>query len=427
MFVLPRGAGLALLTIAAVWASHGTASAAKLKTLYSFCKLADCADGRQPDGHIIRDTSGNLFGTTPSGGSNDAGTVFEVAPDGTESVVANICTKTQCPDGELPGSGVIMDTAGNLYGTALRGGFNGAGVVFELVANPGRTAWTYEVLYRFCAKGCADGQGPNGLTYQGQASGALYDGTSPLYGTTTFGGVNNFGVAFSLTPRGKNWKYRDIHDFCTPDCTSDGMMPQAEMTMDASGALFGTTSAGGDANNGGTVFALKPKRKGAFAETILYRFCAVAGCADGSTPFAGLTQDAAGDLLGVTSSGGQSGEDSVAFKLVPKGAHSQYSVLHTFCSVSGCADGSAPQVPLTLDASGNLFGDTVSGGNVNDGGVIFSLTPRYHTLYTFCAKPSCGDGANPAAQLLLDASGNLTGTTTGGGANGQGTVYTLSP
>jgi len=428
MSVSTRGAGMVLLTIAAAWASHGTASAAKLKTLYSFCKLADCADGRQPDGHLIRDASGNVFGTTPSGGSNDAGTVFEVAPDGTESVVANICTKTQCPDGELPGSGVIMDTAGNLYGTALRGGFKSAGVVFELVANSGRTAWTYEVLYRFCANGCTDGEGPNGLTYQGQASGVLYDGASPLYGTTTFGGANNFGVAFSLTPHGKGWRYRDIHDFCTPDCTSDGMMPQAEMTMDASGALFGTTSAGGDANNGGTVFALKPKRKGAFAETILYRFCEVSGCADGSTPFAGLTQDAAGDLLGVTSSGGQSGEDSVAFKLVPKGAHSRYSLLYTFCSVSGCADGSAPQVPLTLDASGNLFGDTVSGGNVDDdGGVIFSLTPRYHTLYTFCAKPSCSDGANPAAQLLLDTSGNLTGTTTGGGANGQGTVYTLSP
>ncbi len=425
MSILLRGAGLALL--AAAMLPNGTASAATLTTLYSFCKTSGCPDGRQPDGRLVRDASGNLFGAASAGGTNDGGAVFELTPDGTETVLANLCTKTNCPDGDSPENGVIMDTAGNLYGTAFHGGRNQAGVVFELVANAGRTAWTYKVIYRFCVVDCADGEGPNGLAYQGQASGALYDGTSPLYGTTIFGGANHLGVAFSLTPHRKKWKYKDIHDFCTPDCTTDGEMPEAEMTVDAAGNLFGTTASGGDANNGGTVFELKPKRKGAFAETILYRFCEETACHDGSNPFAGVTLDATGNLFGVTSSGGQSGENSTAFRLIPKGAHSKYSLLYTFCSVSGCADGSQSESPLTLDASGTLYGTTVGGGNDNGGGVLFSLAPQYHTLYTFCSQASCADGAQPVSPLLIDGSGDLTGTTTGGGAHGQGTVYVLTP
>jgi uncharacterized repeat protein (TIGR03803 family) len=417
----------ALLIAAASFLHGGGASAYTIKTLYNFCTAANCADGSGPDGPLVRDGSGNLFGTASAGGANDGGTVFELAPDGTETVIANICAKTSCPDGQLPTSGVIMDMAGNLYGTALRGGLQQSGVVFELIANPARTAWKYKALHHFCQPSCAAGQSPNGLTYQGQASGALYDGASPLFGTTTFGGANDGGTAFSLTPRGRKWKYEDIHDFCN-GCTGDGSMPEAAMIEDAAGNLYGTTNSGGTANNGGTIFELRPRTKNKWVETVLYQFCPAAFCADGSSPQAPLILDAAGNLLGTTSSGGQTGEHNTVFKLVPKGVHSKYSVLYTFCSLQNCADGSGSNAALTLDGSGNLFGPTTSGGDPDsNGGVLFALNPDYRTLYTFCALTSCHDGAQPVSPLLPDGSGELTGMTVNGGTHGQGEVFELTP
>ena len=432
MTIVLRDAGrcAALLIAAASFLHGGGASAYTLKTLYNFCAAANCADGSEPSGPLVRDEAGNLFGTASAGGANDGGTVFELAPDGTETVIANICAKTPCPDGQLPASGVIMDTAGNLYGTALRGGPQQSGVVFELIANPARTAWKYKVLHHFCQPSCAAGQSPNGLTYQGQASGALYDGTSPLYGTTAFGGANDGGVAFSLTPRGRKWKIADIHDFCNPTahCGGEGSMPQAALVEDASGDLYGTTSFGGTSNNGGTIFELRHKRANKWAETILYAFCPADFCSDGSDPMAPLILDAAGNLLGTTSSGGQNGEHNTVFKLVPRGAHSHYSVLYAFCMLQNCADGSGSEAALTLDGSGNLFGTTLSGGDPDsDGGVVFALNPDYHTLYTFCAQASCHDGAQPVSPLLLDGSGDLTGMTVNGGTHGQGEVFELMP
>ena len=430
MFILLRDASrcAALLIAAASFLHGGGASAYTIKTLYNFCAAAACADGSQPDGPLVRDGSGNLFGTTTEGGANDGGTVFELKPDGTQTVIASFCTPTGCPQGSLPSGGVIMDTNGNLYGTLVRGGFSSSGTIYELIPNAAHTKWRFKLLYRFCAQvGCPDGEGPSGLTYAGQASGAAYDGTSPLFGTTIFGGAHDGGAAFSLTPHGRKWKFSDIHDFCN-GCTGDGSMPEAAMIEDAAGNLYGTTDAGGTANNGGTIFELKHRTKNKWAETVLYQFCPAAFCADGSSPQAPLILDAAGNLFGATTSGGQDGDHNVVFKLVPRGVHSRYSVLYTFCSLQNCADGSGSEAALTLDGSGNLFGATLSGGDPDsDGGVVFALNPNYHTLYTFCALTSCHDGAQPASPLLLDGAGDLIGMTTNGGTHGQGEVFELTP
>ncbi len=133
-------------------------------------------------------------------------------------------------------------------------------------------------------------------------------------------------------------------------------MPQAALVEDASGNLYGTTSTGGTSNNGGTIFELKHKRANKWVETILYQFCPAQFCSDGSDPMAPLILDAAGNLLGTTSSGGQNGEHNTVFKLAPRGVHSHYSVLYTFCMLQNCADGSGSNAALTLDGSGNLFG-----------------------------------------------------------------------
>ncbi len=200
-----RGVSLsAALLIAAASFLHGSgASAYTIKTLYNFCGKAMCADGSGPGGPLVRDEAGNLFGTTSGGGTNDGGTVFELAPDGTETVIANLCAQTNCPDGQSPRAASSWIWRETSMAPALRGGPEQSGVVFELIANPARTAWKYKALFHFCQPSCAAGQSPNGLTYQGQASGALYDGTSPLYGTTEFGGANDGGIVFSLTPHGR--------------------------------------------------------------------------------------------------------------------------------------------------------------------------------------------------------------------------------
>jgi uncharacterized repeat protein (TIGR03803 family) len=141
--------------------------------------------------------------------------------------------------------------------------------------------------------------------------------------------------------------------------------------MDGAGNLYGTTSAGGG-TFGGVVFKLAPDG----TETVLYSFCSQSGCADGSDPEAGLIMDGAGNLYGTTYSGGSAGfaGRGVVFRLAPDGTE---TVLYSFCSQSNCADGSYPEAGLIMDGAGNLYGTTVSGGSTSGAGpgVVFMVTP----------------------------------------------------
>jgi uncharacterized repeat protein (TIGR03803 family) len=215
---------------------------------------------------------------------------------------------------------------------------------------------------------------------------------------------------------------RVLYSFCEQTNCADGANPMAGLVFDQKGNLYGTTSAGGSGIHGqwGAVFKLTPEGK----ETPLYSFCEQNGCSDGALPYAGLVLDEKGNLYGTTLEGGARGY-GVVFKLTPKGRE---RVLYSFCAQSNCADGGWPSAGLIFDQKGNLYGTTVGGGT-NGQGVVFKLTPKGKetVLHSFCALKSsqndCADGSVPYAGLVLDQEGNLYGTTLSGGANNSNACY----
>src|SRR6185312_4917897 len=172
---------------------------------------------------------------------------------------------------------LVIDVNGNLYGVTSFGGANGEGVAFELSPNADRTAWTFSILHNFCSVGgfnCTDGRTPApnaGLTYSGAASGVLYDGVSPLYGTAYGGGGHGYGVIFELLPSESrtSWTQNVLYSFCAQASCTDGSYPAAAILVDGTGNLFGTTWSGGG-HGQGAVFELSPTGGGAWSETVLY-------------------------------------------------------------------------------------------------------------------------------------------------------------
>jgi uncharacterized repeat protein (TIGR03803 family) len=392
-----------------------------MDVLYSFCAQQGCPDGDQPYGGVTLLSSRKLVGTTGFGGKYN-GTVFALDDRrGTWTLksLKSFCVGTppSCQPDEGPSVTLVADTNDNLYGTVYFGGANDQGGVFELEAKGGNK-YALHYLYSFSG---SDGSGPWELSYAGQNTGARYNGTSPLYGTTIAGGAGNSGTVFSLTPVGGKWNFATLWNFCAAGC-SDGALPRGGVIVDPSGNLFGTTSYEGP-NNGDAIFELS-NAQGAWDETTLYAFCSAANCSDGSGPFAGLAEDAAGNLYGTTYFGGNA-NDGVVFKFGTGG----YSVLHQFCSQGGCTDGSEPAAAVTLDTAGDIFGTAGrGGGGGGDGnyGVVFEIANgRYKRVYSFCAANGCSDGGYPYGTLALDARGRIYGTTQYGGAHGLGEVYRL--
>ncbi|MDB6059043.1 MAG: hypothetical protein JWO95_2887, partial [Verrucomicrobiales bacterium] len=186
-----------------ICADHSVAGSKTVTTLHSFCALNNCADGQVPLSSVVMDGAGNLYGTANNGGdfNNNAGTVYRLVHNDSGgwdfSVIHTFCSEDQsCPDGVVPEGKLVADMSGNLYGTTYAGGRFGRGVVFELLPNSKKTNWKLKVLYDFCTlQQCVDGRSPGfSLTYPGASSGAIYDGASPLYGQTQFGGDSNHGA-----------------------------------------------------------------------------------------------------------------------------------------------------------------------------------------------------------------------------------------
>jgi uncharacterized repeat protein (TIGR03803 family) len=232
------------LTVASLVPRSGAQPTAAETVLYSFCARGpSCVDGLGPNGGLIMDAAGQLYGTTFNGGVYDnAGTVFALTPNAaetkwTETVLHSFCAETDCIDGSSPSGGLILDKAGQLYGTTGYGGANnsagcsgsGCGTVFELTPNAAKRKWTVTVLYSFCARGreqCADGAGPNGDL--------IMDKAGNLYGTTPGGGANchgsdeyGCGVVFELTPNAAktNWTETVLYSFCNKTNCTDGSYP----------------------------------------------------------------------------------------------------------------------------------------------------------------------------------------------------------
>jgi len=395
-----------------LWAGWATILGAQtLTTLHSF----DATDGDQPASPLTQAANGGLYGTTESGGQSNGGgggTFFSITPSGAlTTVFAFPCNEITCPDSAGPRGPVIQATDGSFYGTTW-GGDVTAGTVFKITPNGALTT-----LYKFCSQpDCLDGDWPS----DGVVEGA--DGN--FFGTTPVGGIRDdcdgyyCGTIFKITAGGT---LTTIHEFCEQGRCPDGNQPAAGLALGPDGNLYGTTYYGGIPIFGyGTVFKITPS--GTLAT--LYDFCIQSFCMDGAYPAGTLTLGSDGEFYGTTSQGGLNGCGYFAggcgtvFKITPRGA---LTTLHVF----DLTDGEFPGAALVQDSSGNFYGTTSEGGAYN-GGTIFKITPdgTFATLYNFCSQPNCADG-DDSNGLVQDTNGVFYGTTSNGGANGFGTVFSL--
>jgi uncharacterized repeat protein (TIGR03803 family) len=336
------------------------AAKAREKSLYSF-KAGD--DGAFPQGEVVIDAQGNIFGVAESGGGSGCGgggcgVVFKLARGGSETVLHAFASGD---DGAFPIAGPVMNSAGDLYGVTLNGGAQcGCGAIYKIAPNGAES-----IVYAF--KGGKDGASPLGRL--------ALDAKGNLYGTTSAGGVdcNGFGVGcgtvFKFEPA--TGKHKVLYSFAGGG--SDGVYPAAGVTLGKDGAFYGTAANGGVDCDGagqgcGVVYRVTTKGD----EKVLYAF---AGGAAGANPAGGVAMDADGALWGTTNNGGIDCDGSgagcgVAYKLSPDGT---VTTLHVF---KGGEDGAYPRATLYLDGLGGAYGTTVEGGGENDGGVVFRVDSK---------------------------------------------------
>ncbi|HXM61564.1 MAG TPA: choice-of-anchor tandem repeat GloVer-containing protein [Terriglobales bacterium] len=384
--------------------------------LYSF---AGGSDPKLPYGGLVLDKAGNLYGTTEFGGTNNQGTVFEIIANTngswTESVLYNF---TGGEDGGQPYGSLTFDSSGNLYGTTNFGGSTncnlGCGTVFELT--PGSGGWTESVLYTF--SGDSDGREPYARL--------LFDAAGNLYGTTLLGGnvtsacSSGCGTVFKLTHGSSGWTESVIYAF---EGGTDGASPYDGLAFDAAGNLYGSTYAGGTSSSG-AIFKLAPGSS-AWTESVIHSFN---GGYDGANPYGDLILDAAGNLYGTTFQGGHYGYGMV-FELSPTPKRGwKERLLHGFANTPA----GNPVAGLLMDAAGNLYGTTMLGiteTSCGGGcGALFKLTPGTGGNWTYKVVHDFGkgtDGYHPSGDLILDSTGNLYGTTQAGGAQGSGMVFEI--
>jgi uncharacterized repeat protein (TIGR03803 family) len=364
---------------------YTTASASVAQVVtpgYSVSTLAtfNSTNGTAPEGGLIMDSSGNLYGVTRAAGTNGDGTLFEIA-QGSNTITT--LASFNGSNGRYPSAGLFMDSIGNLYGTTSSGGASGYGTVFELA----RGSNTITALTSF-----------NGT---GTSAGVILDPSGNLYGTTADGGVYNDGTIFELAKGSST-----ITTLASFD-GSNGADPETGLVMDPSGNLYGTTVDGGVFNsNDGTIFELA---KGSSTITTLASF----NGSNGANPNTVLVMDQSGNLYGVTNAGGAHGDGSV-FELA-KGSRS-IMVLASFNGLVGSLSG------LILDSSGNLYGTTYYGGSAGLG-TVFEVGAGNGAITTLASFVGAnGEYANGG--LTLDKRGNLYGTTSSS-SSGDGTIFEL--
>jgi uncharacterized repeat protein (TIGR03803 family) len=382
------------------------------------------SDGNLSKGKLVFDEQGNLYGTTAEGGDAGVGTVFELSPAGkgewTETILYSFCSQPECSDGSYPEAGLIFDSVGNLYGTTENGG-TVWGTVFKLSPPSQGGPWIETVLYTFGGNTTGDGCYPEGKL--------LFDTKGNLYGTTSQcgGGSISAGTVFELTPVGDGtWQEVVLHRFCSDSKCRDGADPNAGVTFDTAGNLYGTTYAGGGGGGigFGTVYELSPGVGGAWTESVLHVFGQNA-----SHPMSAINMDESGNLYGTANSGGLgsqrcfSGNQTCGgvFKLTKVGGEWK-DLLFQFDGQNG----GNPTAGVSLAIQRNIaFGTTAYGGT---GGTVYKFDSTKETvLYNFCSQPNCADGSVPMTALIADTSGHLYGTTQEGGPYGQGVVFEVTP
>jgi uncharacterized repeat protein (TIGR03803 family) len=385
------------------------------------------ADGAVPYAGLTMDKSGNLYGTAAFGGAADSGTVFKLSHKGSGWVFTPLYSFQGGNDGVSPQARVIFGRDGTLYGTTFYGGgggcsWPGCGTVFNLrppahACKAVLCPWTKTMLYQFT--GGIDGANP-GL------GDLIFDEAGNIYGTTIFGGSNDKGTVYELTPSNGGWTASVLYSFGGHSLTPSSN-PYGGMIFDTTGNLYGTTTHGGiqgpscpvsNDRGCGTVFKLTPS-SGGWTETDLYDFT---GGSDGFLPTGGVIFDQTGNLYGTTPLGGSGGGGTV-FMLTPDlNGGWTFSLLYSF------SVGYGSYASLTMDSLGNLYGTTYGDGLGY--GNVFKLTPSSGgwtetDLYDFTGGSR--DGGNPYCAVTVDAQGNIYGTASSGGFYGYGVVWEITP
>ncbi len=402
---------LAVAGLALTSTFSGVAWASAEKVIHNF---DGTPDGAAPNAGVILDAAGNLYGTAAGGGSAGLGIVYELAPSTSGAWTENILYSFQGgSDGATPLGPLIFDQAGNLYGTTSNGGVYG-GTVFELIPN-GDGTWAEKVLFRANAFG---------YPVYFPSSNMVFDAAGNLYGTSSRGGFGT-GNVFELSPSPDgSWTMVSIYSF-----SYDELNNPTSLIIDAAGNLYGTTEYGGTSDFG-EVFELSPSSTG-WKINYPHNFKALP---DGQYPTGGVILDSGGNLYGTSSQGGASSACScgTVFRLKSSNGGTRWTeaVMKSFDG----APGSGPIAGVVMDSANNLYGLTyysgVEQGN-EIGGVAFRINPMtgaYTLLHEFGAA---GDGYGPLGTLAFGPGGNLFGTTWGGGSSqvygDGGTVFELQP
>lgn len=330
--------------------------------LYDFCPTQNppvCPDGSIPYAGLIKDAAGNLYGTTSFGGPGGYGTVFRLSPpsNGSGNWIETVLWSFDKArnNGTEPGYGKLnIDAAGNIFGTTVRGGAHNFGVVFELTPN-GDGTYSFTIIHSFSGK---DGAGP--------MYGVAFDNEGNLYGTTEEGGIgqkfctNGCGVVYKLSPSNGTWQQTVLYMFNGVT----GAYPISPISVDQSGNLYGTFEIGGIGScffgTCGGVFKLVPEPGGGGQRYTFY----FNGDQGNGGPTNGVLVGGNNVLFG---SVGAEGAGNV---YVLSGGHQ--TILYNFCSLPNCADGSGPAIGTIVSHQGMLYGNTYLGG-VNGVGVVYSL------------------------------------------------------
>ena len=378
----------------------GAAPQANAQTFTVIHSFTGGSDGANPLGgfFIVGDY---LYGTASSGGSSGVGVVLRVSTSGQETVLHEFSGGT---DGASPQGHLVMDKDGNFYGTTNAGGVSNAGTVFKVTRRG-----VERVLYSFTGK--PDGANP--------VAGLAIDKAGNLYGTTTAGGSSGNGTVFKLaipTVTGGEWTEEVLHSF---GAGTDGTIPIAGVTFDASGNLYGTTSAGGSYGYG-TVFQLTPSTP-SWTENILHNFELGS---DGGVPYAGLVLYG-GNFYGATTEGGAGGQNGGGTIFELKNASGAWTFSELYALSGWGISGSYRNL---LVVSGKIYATTHCDGQ-NTAGTVYELSLsggewNYDPLYVFTGG---SDGLYSISNLVADKAGNLYGVTLYGGANGSGVAFKVTP
>ncbi len=385
------------------------AIAAQAQTFTVLHNFSGNEDGNTPYAGLTMDRAGNLYGTTLYGG-DCCGVVFKLARHGSGWLLSTIYAFQDLADGKYPYAGVILGSDGSLYGTTAFGGGTGCGgegcgTVYKLtppatVCKAASCPWTKTTLHDFNG---ADGEQP-------LYGNLIFDQAGNLYGTTQTGGAHGYGTVFELSPSNGGWTESVLWSFTGGD---DGNQPGGGPIFDSDGNLYGTTVFGGT-NQDGAVFELSPSGSG-WTETTLF---SLVDSYEGYECIGGVAMDGLGNLYGTARFDGTGG-GGTAFQLTPSDGGWTSTIMQAFSGSAGPVD------TPTLDASGNVYvTSTYTGGN----GGVFKLTlSNGEWISTVLHSFNGSDGAVPVGGVILDADGNIYGTTANGGSDGKGVVFEITP